>query len=97
MHQLRAFPPPPEISQNDLISQDLLAGALGVTSAAITNWHVRRLAGLPACELVYHSPGKPPRKVWRRRQIPEWRAWMKRHSAEHGNRVTSRNTSAGAA
>jgi hypothetical protein len=77
----------PGVHKVELIGQEVVAEYLEVTSQAISNWHARELPGMPVATLIEFKPGKPPRKVWRRAQLPVWGKWYDRHLQEQGDHI----------
>lgn len=80
-----------------LIGQEVVAEYLGITSQAISNWHKRKLGGMPPYIPVHYTKGKAPAKVWKKSQLPAWGRWHENHKAETGQHTPgSRNTAVAA-
>lgn len=77
----------PGVHSIKLVGQEVVSAYLGVTSQAISNWHARELPGMPVATLIEFTPGKTPRKVWRRAQLPVWGKWYIKHLQEQGDHI----------
>ena len=86
----------PNVHRQPLIGQEVVAHALDITSQAISNWYKREAEDMavgkpswkmPVPTLIEFTEGKPPRKAWRRAQIPVWQKWFAKHMLEQGDHV----------
>lgn len=58
----------------EYISSNIIAEALGVTAAAVSNWLAREIPGLPAPDAVVRYQQKKEH-LWLASRLAEWRAW----------------------
>ena len=72
----------PGVHKVDLVSQDVVAAHLGVSTQAISNWYARGLEGMPVASLVQHKAGREPLKVWRRAQLEVWSKWFAKRNSQ---------------
>jgi predicted transcriptional regulator len=58
----------------EYISNNIIAEALDVTNAAVSNWLARKIPGLPAPDAVVRYK-KKTEHLWLASRLAEWRAW----------------------
>lgn len=69
----------------EYIGNNIIAEALGVTSAAVSNWLTREIPGLPAPDAIVRYQQKTE-YLWLASRLAEWRAWhasWKKATAEY--------------
>lgn len=79
-----------------LISQEVVASELGVSSSAISNWYAREARGdeswgMPEPVLLQMRPGYRPHKIWRKSQLRLWHKWYQEYVRKNTKFTPLRN------